>query len=156
MLSYTFLHYTGPLTVSMKMENYKLYTLIIQSRFCKINGPNINIFPASNTYYFLYVLLLFIRNSPCWRWLASSYFGKANHLFLNKLFYIYILVIHFCYQNILTQYSRLSSIIILNIFICTFSTKSLCDLMSCRLSFYNKIRQNKFNCDIIIRKGGLL
>ena len=39
LLSYTFIHYTGPLTVSMKIENLTLYTLIIRTKSFKINGP---------------------------------------------------------------------------------------------------------------------
>ena len=66
-----FLHYTGPLTVSMKMENLTLYTLIIRTKSFKINGPerlsikSFKLFsqPAIRI-IFLCVLLLFIRNSP--------------------------------------------------------------------------------------------
>ena len=79
-----FLHYTGSLTVSMKMENLTLYTLIIRTKSFKINGPerlsikSFKLFsqPAIRI-IFLCVLLLFIRNSPLLAVVSFFLFQKS-------------------------------------------------------------------------------
>ena len=79
-----FLHYTGPLTVSMKMENLTLYTLIIRTKSFKIDGPemlsikNFKLFsqPVIRI-IFLCVLLLFIRNSPLLAVVSFFLFRKS-------------------------------------------------------------------------------